>query len=67
MLVSCLYYSSTLKMEAAGFSETSADFYRTTRRYIPKARNLHRCDNLKSYRVNYCLFLALFSEKRNDN
>jgi hypothetical protein len=29
MLVSCLAYSSTLKMEATYFSETSVDFQRT--------------------------------------
>jgi hypothetical protein len=35
-LVSCLAYSSTLKMEATCSSETSIDFRRTTRRYIPE-------------------------------
>jgi hypothetical protein len=36
LLISCLvYYSSTLNMEVCS-SETSADFHRTTRRYIPK-------------------------------
>jgi hypothetical protein len=34
-LVSCLAYSSTLKMEVTCFSETSVDFQRTTRRYMP--------------------------------
>jgi hypothetical protein len=34
MLVSCLAYSSNLKMEATRFSEASADFQQTTRRYI---------------------------------
>jgi hypothetical protein len=33
-LVSCLAYSSTLKMEATCPSETSVDFQRTTWRYI---------------------------------
>jgi hypothetical protein len=36
MLVSCLAYSLTLKMEAVLSSETAMDFYRTTRRYIPE-------------------------------
>jgi hypothetical protein len=38
-------------MEAICSSETSADFQRTTRRYIPEDRTPHsrRCDNLKSY------------------
>jgi hypothetical protein len=35
MLVSCVA-SSTLKMEAVYFPETSADFERATRRYIQK-------------------------------
>jgi hypothetical protein len=35
-LVSCLAYSSTLKMEAICFSETSVDFQRNTQRYIPE-------------------------------
>jgi hypothetical protein len=39
-LVSCLAYSSTLKMEATCSSETSVDFQRTTRRYIPEVRTL---------------------------
>jgi hypothetical protein len=35
MLVSCLAYSSTLKMEATCSSEMSVHFERTKRRYIP--------------------------------
>jgi hypothetical protein len=35
-LVSCLAYSSTLKMEATCSSETSVDSERTARRYIPE-------------------------------
>jgi hypothetical protein len=34
MLVSCLVYSSTLKVKATSSSETSVDFQRTTRRFI---------------------------------
>jgi hypothetical protein len=50
-LVSCSAYSSTLKMEAICFSETSVDFQRTTWRYIQEDSTLHnqRCENLKSY------------------
>jgi hypothetical protein len=50
MLISCLAYFSTLKMEAACSSETPVDFQRTTWRYIPEDRTLHnhRCENLKS-------------------
>jgi hypothetical protein len=36
-----LAYSLTLKMEAIYSSETSVDFQRTTRRYIPEVNTLH--------------------------
>jgi hypothetical protein len=50
-LVSCLAYSSTVKMEAKCSSETSVDIQRTTRCYIPEDGILHnhRCENLKYY------------------
>jgi hypothetical protein len=56
MLVSCLAYSSALKIEAICSSETSIDFHGTSRSYIPKDRTLHthRCENFKSY-VNIIL------------
>jgi hypothetical protein len=40
---------------ATCFSEMSADFQRTTPRYIPKGRPLHkhRCENLKSFKHFY--------------
>jgi hypothetical protein len=60
-LISCLAYSSTLMMQMTCSSETSVNFKRTTRRYIPENRTLHnhRCEYLKSYTV-MCLvyFLA---------
>jgi hypothetical protein len=34
MLVPCMVYSLTMKVEAICSSETSVDFHRTTRRYI---------------------------------
>jgi hypothetical protein len=40
MLVSCLTYSSTLKMDAICSSETCVEFHRTTRHYIPEGRTL---------------------------
>jgi hypothetical protein len=40
LLATCSAYSSTLKMEAICSSETSADFQRTTRRYIPEDSTL---------------------------
>jgi hypothetical protein len=51
-------YFSTPKMEAICSSETSVDFQRTTRRYIPEDSSLHnhRCEYLKSY-----AFLSIFS------
>jgi hypothetical protein len=52
MLVSCLTYSLTLKMEATCSSKTSDDFQRTTQRYIPEDRTHHNdhCENLKTCR-----------------
>jgi hypothetical protein len=41
-LVSCLSYSSTLKMEATCYSEKSVDIQQTTRRYIPEDRILEK-------------------------
>jgi hypothetical protein len=40
-----------MMMEAARTSETLANFYQTTRRYIPEDSHLltHRRENLKSY------------------
>jgi hypothetical protein len=38
-LVSCLAFSSTLKMEATWSSEMSVDFQWTTQRYILEDRN----------------------------
>jgi hypothetical protein len=35
-LISCLAYSSTLKMEEICYSETSVEFQQTTRPYIPE-------------------------------
>jgi hypothetical protein len=50
MVVSCLAYFSTLKMEATYF-ETSVDSQCSTQLYIPEdgIHNNHRCENLKSY------------------
>jgi hypothetical protein len=41
-------------MEATYSYETTVDFQRPTRRYIPEDRTLddHRCENLKSYTKN---------------
>jgi hypothetical protein len=40
-------------MEAASTSETSVNFYQTTRRYNPEDSNLHThcCENLKTYLI----------------
>jgi hypothetical protein len=39
-MISCLAYSSTVKMEATCSSQTSADIQRTTPRYIPEDRTI---------------------------
>jgi hypothetical protein len=53
-LVSCLAYSSSLKMEATCSSETSVDSKLTTWRCIPEGRTLHdhNSENLKSFNCN---------------
>jgi hypothetical protein len=59
LLVLCLVYFSTLKMVATCSSETSAEFERTTRRYIPEDNTLHNhCrENLKN--VNFLPHIKL--------
>jgi hypothetical protein len=52
MLVSCLVYTSTLKMGTKYSSETSRDFQRTIRRYIPKDRNL------QNYLLLWCICVS---------
>jgi hypothetical protein len=44
-------WAIALMMEAASTSETSVNFYQTTRRYNPEYSHLHtrRRENLKSY------------------
>jgi hypothetical protein len=52
--ISCLAYSSILKMEVTCSSEISVDFQRTTWRCIPEDRTFHKHrDNLKSYKIIY--------------
>jgi hypothetical protein len=55
VLVFCLVYSSTLKIEVTYSSETSVYFQRATRPYIPEDRPIHnhRGENLKSYTIPY--------------
>jgi hypothetical protein len=50
----------TLNMEAISSSKTSVHT-RSTRRHIPEDGILHshRCENLKSYKLNICLFVCL--------
>jgi hypothetical protein len=58
ILVSCLVYFLTLKMEATCSFETSVDVQRTTRRYIQEDITLHdHCyENLELYRYKDYLF-----------
>jgi hypothetical protein len=55
LLVSCLAYSSTLKMEVTCSFEILVDFERTARCSIPEVRSLHNfcCENLRSYVPQY--------------
>jgi hypothetical protein len=52
-LISCLAYSSNLKIETTCSSEMSVDFQRTKRRYFPEDRTLYNgpYENLESYRL----------------
>jgi hypothetical protein len=60
MLVSCLSFSSILKMEATCSSETSVDFQRNTRRCISENRTLHNyCrENLRFYVLSLCIIIT---------
>jgi hypothetical protein len=49
MLVSCLAYSSTLKMEEICFSETSVDFQQATCHHIPEDRTIFRINFYSSF------------------
>jgi hypothetical protein len=51
-------------MEAIYFSETSVDFQRTTRRYIPEGNTPHndRCENPKSYK-----YFVIYAASRTDD
>jgi hypothetical protein len=61
VLVSCLAYSSIMKMEDTCSSETSIDFQLTTRRYIPEARTLRiSCKLSKESELNYNLMKNLY-------
>jgi hypothetical protein len=52
MVVSCLVFSFTRKMERTCCSETPVNFRRTTRHYIPEDIDLHKhcCESLKFYK-----------------
>jgi hypothetical protein len=57
LLVSCLAYSSTINTEATCSSETSGDFGRSTRRYIPDDRTLQFSDVVLEFHAD-CLVLS---------
>jgi hypothetical protein len=65
MLVSCLAYSSTLKMEAIFSSKTSLDLQRTTWCYVAEDTKLHKhsCENLRSYKNMRNKYQLLYSKK----
>jgi hypothetical protein len=54
MLVSCLAYSSTLKIEATCSPETLVDFQCITQRYIPECITFHNYVNVD------CQFVSWF-------
>jgi hypothetical protein len=64
MLVSCLAYSSTLKMEAICSSKTYVVLQMSTWRYIPEGRKLFYCNQVSlCYRhvcITVCEFVRLF-------
>jgi hypothetical protein len=63
MLVSCMAYSSTLKMEVTCSSETLVHVPLNTECHIPEDRTIHnhRCENLKSYNISLvCIFPFLW-------
>jgi hypothetical protein len=62
-LISCVAYSSILKMEAICSSETSVYFQRTTRRYIPEDKNSSRIVCIQSAR-SYCHYWLLFTVRK---
>jgi hypothetical protein len=58
MLVSCLAFSSVMKIEEICSSERSVAFHRNTRCYIPEDSSLynHRYEDFKSYLRKQCIF-----------
>lgn len=50
-------YSSTLKMETVGSSKIAANFYHTTRFYIPEHSNLHNLNVI----IKICNMILLFN------
>jgi hypothetical protein len=67
MLVSCLAYTSSLKIEATHSSKTSVDFWRNKWSYISEDRTLynHRYENLKSYTLFAWIFYDLLNTEFN--
>jgi hypothetical protein len=57
VLISCLAYSSTLKMEAACYSETSINFYQASRCYVPEERTI-RTRTLTTQHMEYERYAA---------
>jgi hypothetical protein len=51
-------------MEAICSSETSVEFQRTTRRYIPDDGTLHnhRCENLESYMLELIVIITNYEK-----
>jgi hypothetical protein len=65
MLVSCLAYSSTLKIEAKSSSETSVDFQLTTLHYIPEDRTLRAILNFTKRPVSVSQSFSVMDRSSN--
>jgi hypothetical protein len=67
MAVFFCHLAIALMTEAARSSETSVNFYQTTRRYNPEDSHLrtHRRENLKSYEISlvYNVLKFVFSKR----
>jgi hypothetical protein len=63
MLVCCLAYSLTLKIEATCSTKTSVDFQRATLHYNLLDRTLHNhcCESLKSYILSHINIIELLT------
>jgi hypothetical protein len=60
MFVSCLGYSTNLKIEEKYSSETLIVLHRTTEGYIPKDRTVHNLKHLLNVSLYYILYRVFY-------